>query len=411
MAPRFVRDGNGRAERRLMFYSHDTYGLGHLRRTLTLARFLRAGRPLLTQLVVTGSPMAHRFRLPAGADYIKLPSVVKVGAERYEARTLAMPFARIRDLRCELILDAARHFSPDAIVVDNVPAGLKGELAPALRELKEASCRIVLGLRDVVDEPEWVRRAWTRNGSFELLDEVYDRILVYGRPDVHDVAAEYGFSPVAAAKTRFVGYLRPEPARASVEQVRAELGLEGDRLVLVMAGGGGDGYRLLRGVLDAIALRRNGPRLDCLLLGGPFMPSEDRRRVLELTEAQPAVRYRDFVDDPAAHIAAADVIVAMGGYNSVCELLAAGRPALVVPRVSPRREQLIRAEALSARGLLRMVHPAEATPERLLAEIERLLARPERPPRMPMDGLPAAAAELDGLLAEPAASGIAAIGG
>src|ERR687884_25400 len=108
MAPRFVTTANGRAERRLMFYSHDTYGLGHLRRTLTLA---------------------HRFRLPAGADYIKLPSVVKVGAERYEARTLAMPFPRVRDLRRELILDAARHFRPDAIVVDNVPAGLKGELA------------------------------------------------------------------------------------------------------------------------------------------------------------------------------------------------------------------------------------------------------------------------------------------
>jgi predicted glycosyltransferase len=409
MAPERVT--NGRAERRLMFYSHDTYGLGHLRRTLTLARFLRAERPLLSQLVVTGSPMAHRFRLPPGADYIKLPSVVKVGAERYESRALAMPFARVRDLRRELLLDAARHFRPDAIVVDNVPAGLKGELGPTLRELKAASCRIVLGLRDVVDEPEWVRRAWARNGSFELLTDVYDRILVYGRRDVHDVAAEYGFSPDAAAKTRFVGYLQPEPARASAEDIRAELGLDGGRLVLVMAGGGGDGYRLLRGVLDAIGLRRDGTRLGCLLLGGPFMPPDDRRRVLELTEAQPSVRYLDFVDDTAAHIAAADAIVAMGGYNSVCELLAARRPALVVPRVSPRREQLIRAEALSARGMLRMVHPDEATPERLLAEIERLLAQPERPRRMPMNGLPAAAAELDAMLAQPAAPPFVAIEG
>jgi predicted glycosyltransferase len=133
--------------------------------------------------------------------------------------------------------------------------------------------------------------------------------------------------------------------------------------------------------------------------------------VLELTAARPSVRYLDFVDDMAAHIGAADVIVAMGGYNSVCELLAAGRPALVVPRVSPRREQLIRAEALSARGMLHMVHPDEATPERLRAEIERLLARPERPRRMPMNGLPAAAAELDALLAEPAAPRFATLGG
>src|SRR5207244_3197448 len=155
---------------------------------------LAAGRPLLTQLIVTGSPLAHRFELPPGADYIKLPSVVKVAAERYESRDLEVPFADVRDLRRELLLGAARHFEPDALVVDNVPAGLKGELVPTLRYLKRSACRTILGLRDVVDEADWVRRAWARDGSYELLDDLYDRILVYGRRDVYDTVAEYGLS-------------------------------------------------------------------------------------------------------------------------------------------------------------------------------------------------------------------------
>jgi len=396
----------------VMFYSHDSYGLGHLRRTLTLARFFRASRPLLSQLIVTGSPLAHRFELPSGTDFIKLPSVVKVGAERYESRILPMSFLAIRELRREMLLSAARHFQPRTLVVDNVPRGLKGELVSTLRYLKDASCRLILGLRDVVDEAGWVRHAWEADGSFELLDDVYDQIVVYGRREVYDVVDEYGFSSAAAEKTRFVGYLLGEGGVRRSEEIRAELGVEGRPLVLVMAGGGGDGRELLGAVLEAISLRSDGPDFSCVLVGGPLMPPDDRRRVLELVAERPFVRYVDFVEDVGSYIAAADVIVSMGGYNSVTEVLAAHKSAIIVPRISPRREQLIRAEAMSRRGLLRMIHPAELTPRRLLAEMERCLELPEELRQRPMPKrLAAAPADLDALLVEPRAASVAGIGG
>jgi predicted glycosyltransferase len=384
----------------VIFYSHDSYGLGHLRRTLTLARFLPQSEPLRSQLIVTGSPLAHRFPLPPGTDYIKLPSVLKRGVDRYEPRYLRVPFSRLRGVRMDILLSAARHVRPELLIVDNVPCGLKGELVPTLRYLKDQSCRLVLGLRDVIDEPEWVREAWERDGCYELLDEVYDLVLVYGRKDVYDIAAEYGFSPQAEAKTRFVGYLRREPPTRTAEQLRVAHALESDRLVLVMAGGGGDGYELLRAVVEALQLRGDRDRFDCVLLGGPLMPAEDRRRVLALAAGDGSIRYIDFVDDVASYVAAADVIVSMGGYNSVCELLSAGKAAIVVPRITPRREQLIRAEALSRRGLLRMLHPDLLTGERVLTEIDDLLEQPhENVAQMPLDGLPAAAAAIDELLA------------
>jgi predicted glycosyltransferase len=381
----------------VMFYSHDTYGLGHLRRTLTLARFLPAARPLRSQLIVTGSPLAHRFQLPPRTDYVKLPSVLKKGVERYEPRYLRVPFADVRDLRADMLLSAARHVRPEVLIVDNVPGGLKGELLPTLRHLKEHDCRLVLGLRDVIDEPDWVRRSWERSGSYELLDELYDLILVYGRRDVYDVAAEYGFSPEAEAKTRYVGYLEREEPTRRPQEVRAELELVTDRLVLVMAGGGGDGHDLLRAVVEASRGNGAGPPYDLLLLGGPLMPPEDRARVLALAADDASIRYLDFVDDVASYVAAADAIVSMGGYNSVCELLSAGKSAVVVPRIEPRREQLIRAEALSRWGVLRFLHPEELTAPRVSAEIDHLLAHP-RARRMPLDGLPAAAAAIEELL-------------
>jgi predicted glycosyltransferase len=173
-----------------------------------------------------------------------------------------------------------------------------------------------------------------------------------------------------------------------------------------MAGGGGDGCRLLSTVVEAMRLRNGRRRFECLLLGGPLMPPEDRRRVLALAASEPSVRYIDFVDDVTSYVAAADVVVSMGGYNSVCELLSTGKAAIVVPRTAPRREQLIRADALSRRGLLRMIHPDRLTSERLLDEIDRLLAWP--PPvvaGLPLDGLDGAAVAIDELLAtEPSAT-------
>jgi predicted glycosyltransferase len=378
-----------------MFYSHDTYGLGHLRRTLLLARHLRAYGPL-SQLVLTGSPLAHRFAFPDGADYIKLPAVVKRDAGRYESRILPLRFRHIRALRSEIALSAARHLRPDVLVVDNVPAGLKGELRETIAYLASSGCRLVLGLRDVVDEPTWVREQWERDGSYDLLTAAYDRILVYGRRDVCDVVSAYGFPEEAAAKTRFVGYLRPEIRFDWDENGHRET-QSGERVVLVMAGGGGDGFPLLRSVLDAAALAEDG-RLRVLLVGGPLMPEEDRRRIHELAAGRRSVTYVEFVEDLGRYLASADAVVSMGGYNSVCELLSSARPALIVPRVKPRREQLIRAEALASRGLVRMLHPDDLTPERLLDEIEDLLDLAPPPPTITMDGLANAAAELDDLL-------------
>jgi len=383
---------------RVMFYSHDTYGLGHLRRTLALATHFRSRRRL-SQLIVSGSSLAQRFPFPPDADCIKLPSVVKVGAGRYESRFLGLSFRAIRDLRRDVLRQAVRHFRPEVLIVDNVPGGLKGELEPALHYLRSVSSQLILGLRDIVDEAEWVRSAWAADGSYELLDEVYDRILIYGERDIYDPVAEYDFSARVAEKTRFVGYLPRDVGRRGRAQVRASLGLGSSGLVLVMAGGGEDGYDLLRAVLDAVGLQPNGSSFRYLLLGGPLMPAHHKDEVLRLARER-AVQYIDFSDDVASYLRAADVVVSMGGYNSVCELLSLGKPALIVPRVTPRREQLIRARALARRGLVRMVEPIELRPRRLLDEMNRLLDGQSPPPRLPLNGLVGAEEALDEVLAD-----------
>jgi predicted glycosyltransferase len=137
------------------------------------------------------------------------------------------------------------------------------------------------------------------------------------------------------------------------------------------------------------------------------MPKADRDRLRELVPAGSSVRFLDFVEGLTDYIAAADVVVTRGGYNSICEIVSAGRPSIIIPRIAfgheAIQEQVLRAEALSRRGLARMIHPHDLTPALLIKVIEESLESPGTPHNsLRMDGLALARAEIEGLLAEPA---------
>ncbi len=406
-----MNDAGNQQAARVMFCCNEAVGLGHIRRTLALAGYLRAHTLLRSQLIITGSPVAQNFPLPPGTDYIKLPALAKVGAGQYASRSIPIPLNQVADMRRDILLSAARHFRPDILLVDHAPAGLEGEIIATLRYLKDNAphTRLVLGLRDIVDEASKVRQAWARTRVYDLLDHVYDRILIYGQRDLYDLVGEYGLSARAAEKTRYVGYLRRPRGERAAERVRGELGLRADRLVVVTAGGGADGYALLDTMIEALRRRPARVRFGCLLVPGPLMPAREREELLELAGDSPDIRLLDFTEDMIDYIGAADVVVSMGGYNTVCETLSFDRPAIIVPRVAPSQEQLLRAKALSQRGLARMIHPNDLTPERLLADIELLLEHPAHlRALLSMDGLPKVATELTALLQQSRPDGFEA---
>lgn len=389
-----------------MFYCHDTCGLGHLRRTLALANHVHDTMPGMSQLIVTGSPSAHSFELPSGADYVKLPSVTKDTDGEYVARSLSSSVASITEMRSDILLSAATHFQPDFFIVDHAPAGLDGEALATLRFFREhhPETKLIVGLRDIIDEAPKVRRSWARDGIYQLLDDVYDLILVYGHRNIYDVVEQYGLSGKAESKTRFVGYIGREHGPVAPEDIRASLPMQTDKLVLVTAGGGGDGQELFDAMVRGLVETRDpvDGDFDCLLIGGPLMAEENRTNLRDLLGNRNNLHFLDFADPMTSYIGAADVVVSMGGYNSVCEILSLGRPAIIVPRVSPRKEQLTRAEILSHRGLVRMIHPDDLTPTRLLEATRDMLpgTRASAAP-VPMDGLTNVVSALRSLMPDP----------
>jgi len=151
--------------KKLMVYSHDTFGLGNIRRMLSICKYLIDSIPDLSILIVSGSPMVHTFRIPPRIDYIKLPCLRRTEQEGDSVKYLGTDTKETMRLRSELILSAVTHFGPDLFLVDKKPFGVKQELKGVLNYLKIhlPETKQVLLLRDILDSPEMTIKVWKQN--------------------------------------------------------------------------------------------------------------------------------------------------------------------------------------------------------------------------------------------------------
>lgn len=354
-----------------MVYSHDTFGLGNIRRMLAICKYLLDSIPKLSILVVSGSPMLHSFRLPQGLDYIKLPCLNRGESGELSVKYLGTETDETVKLRADLILAAATNFKPDLLLVDKKPNGIEGELEKTLNYLKSElpETKLVLLLRDILDSPEVTIKEW-QHGYHEAIQRFYDQVLVVGMRSVFDLTEEYQFPASVSKKVRFCGYIRKEPGLKRRNVLREELQITPEeQLILVTPGGGQDGYRLIETYLSGLRQLPEGHNLRSLIICGPEMQPKRREALYQAAEKYSHVQICEFTDDLMSYMDAADAIVAMGGYNTVSEILSLGKRAVIVPRVEPVKEQLIRALALARLGLVQMIHPDYLTPQGLMDTI------------------------------------------
>ena len=364
-------------------------GLGHMRRNSLIAQSLAKVLPKGAVLVVAGACEASAFARPPNVDCLTLPSLNKARDGRYEPRTLGTSLEELVALRSKIILAAMEAFQPDVLIVDNVPRGAMGELDATLKYLRwRGNTRCVLGLRDILDDPVVVRREWRLADNEDVVRDYYDAVWVYGDAKVFDVVKEYKFCPEVADKLQYTGYLdyraRLQFADGEGAELLQALTKSGVRFVLCMVGGGQDGAQLA----SVFAESDFSPEMEGVVLMGPYMPRDDRHRLLSRMQSRPNFRALDFVTDSDLLLSCAERVVTMGGYNSVYEVLCYEKHGLIVPRLQPRREQLIRAQRLRDLGLIDTLHPEQLTP----AAISQWLARDLGPPlcshrRIDLNGL------------------------
>ena len=376
---------------RFLFYSHDGVGLGHVRRHIAIASALTALSSKAKILLATGVDETPHLGLPANIDILKLPGLRKVANNHYEARRLGLEVAEIRGLRSGLLKAVVETFRPGVVLVDKHPFGAGGEFQAALDLAKRQGARTALGLRDILDTPAAVLREWSEDGGGDRIADYYDRVLIYGQQSIYDPVKQYQFPPALAERTQFCGYvLNPTPCAWRSDPCATLMPAQAvkNRLVLATAGGGEDGFELLRAFIEAC----RGAPWEAALVAGPLLAAEEFRELQGL--AQQRVKVHRFVPCLPEVFGSVDALVCMGGYNTLLEAVSQGVPTVCVPRAWPRHEQVLRAEAFERLGLVRSLDPATLGPESLRREITAALDLP----RKQISERARAALQLDGAL-------------
>ncbi|WP_133709535.1 glycosyltransferase family protein [Rhizobium sp. BK313] len=355
---------------RILMYSHDTFGLGHLRRCRTIAHALVEDYRGLNVLIISGATIAGAFDYRARVDFVKVPSVIKLRDGEYTSMASHVDLHETLKMRQSIIRHTAETFQPDIFIVDKEPMGLKGEVEETLQYLKARGTTLVLGMRDVMDAPYLLEAEWKKNNAFQKIDQFYDRVWVYGPPDFYDPLIGLDVPPGVRRKMEFVGFLQ----RSVSHGAKSEHVPDEDYL-LVTTGGGGDGADLVNDVVSAYE-QDNTLQHKTLIVLGPYMPAKERNQLLERASKIACLQVIEFDNKMEELIAGARGVVAMGGYNTYCEILSFDKPALIIPRTRPREEQLIRAQRASELGLVDMLLPEEsADPKQLAAALKRLPTR------------------------------------
>lgn len=351
---RMTRNGSS-VNPRIALYSHDTMGLGHLRRNILIASVLAEAPINANVLVISGAKEACHFAMQAGVDCVTLPALRKDPNGNYAGKHFRLSCQQMTRLRSTVIASALDAFSPHAFIVDKVPRGVGNELDETLALLRDkGSTRCILGLREILDDPAVVMKQWAQCSGEQTVRDFYDEVWIYGDPAIYDAVRQYAFGNTTANRSFFTGYLdqrRRLPASA-VPSNREQ------SVAVCVVGGGQDGTKLAA----AFASAPMPSGWQGILITGPFMPEADRAWLRQTVAEKSDCFLIENLVEADQYIAGANRVVSMAGYNTVTSILSFGKPALVVPRVEPRREQWIRASKLADHGLLTMLDPEALSP-------------------------------------------------
>ena len=338
---------------RVLIYSHDTFGLGHLRRCRAIAHALVERYKRVSVLILSGSPIIGSFDYRSRVDFVRVPGVIKLRNGEYTSLSLHINTQQTLDMRASIIRHTAEIFEPHLFIVDKEPLGLRGEVLDTLTMLHERGTRLVLGLRDILDDPGLLGPEWDRKGVLHALTDLYDQLWIYGLPTICDPLEGIDLPDKVRDKAVFTGYLRRTVPTALHHG--PEIEMPDEPFLLTTPGGGGDGENLVDWVLRAYEQDR-GQLMRMLIVFGPFMSPEAQAGFMQRVEALDRVDALTFDPHIETMMARSAGIVAMGGYNTFCEILSFDRPAIMVPRVKPRLEQYIRASRAEHLGLVRTLN-------------------------------------------------------
>ncbi len=356
---------------RVFFYVQHLLGIGHLARASRIASAL--GDDGFDVTVVTGGAPVSAFPAPA-ARVLSLPPVAAgdsgfSGLIDFQGQPVDEAF---KERRREILLQAFRDYNPDVVILEAFPFGrrqMRFELLPLLEAINQSVPKPLLAtsVRDILQERVKPGR---NEETADLVNRYFDLVMIHGDPAFTRIEDTFPMAGAIKNKIAYTGLVAaPRPAQA-IQKFD----------VLISAGGGAAGARLLRSAVVAAKLLTD--RSWCLITGPNLPETEFEALCADAPREMSVFRFRE---DFASLLTGTGLSVSQAGYNTVCDILRAGCRSLLIPFASGgETEQTVRATKLQALGLASVLSEEDIGASALATAIEKALSGP-KPPQHVLD--------------------------
>lgn len=352
------------SDKRVLIYSQDGFGLGHLRRNLNISYRVKKLDPSASILIIVDSPEAPFFNLPPKCDFIKIPTLVKVDMGFWRSDRLPVNYKEILHIRSDIIKNVVLSYRPHTFLVDHMPNGVLGELLEPFQMVKRhlPETKIILGLRDILGDPKAICNQWQKDDAYNILETFYDHTIVYGSQDLFNLPVAYRFPAAISARTSYCGYVCRD--NETVPDFNGDLSNlfseKKEWLVVVTGGGGHDTSYFMDTFMETVHAMSSHLPFNSIINVGPFM-HEDQSRLLKQKAGGLPVVVTESRQDIIHYLKKADLVISMAGYNTISEIMRYRKKAIIIPRPGPSAEQTMRTQIMSQRGLFNTIHPRDLT--------------------------------------------------
>ncbi|MBW2411682.1 MAG: glycosyl transferase [Deltaproteobacteria bacterium] len=356
---------------KIAVYCQHVLGIGHLFRAIEICKAL-AGHDVI---LITGGPRIEKT-LPDHIREFRLPALQM----DHEFKGLYgtdphVTLERLKERRQSLLLSFFKEETPDIFIVELYPFGRKAfryELDPVLEAIRTGSvpdCGVICSVRDILVEKEDQEKHELRAAT--TLNEYFNAVLVHADPNLVELGETFFHLDAIAIPIIYTGYIAPKPEAEGRHSLRDRLGISPDDILIVASAGGGSvGKPLLESVVRAFKLLEIKNTKQLIVFAGPFL---DEASYLELQQlGGDGISIEKFAPDFMSYLAAADLSVSMGGYNTSMNILAANVPALIWP-FTENQEQRMRAASLAGKAAVRVLEDQDLEPHRLTGIMEQMI--------------------------------------
>ncbi|MEB3213486.1 MAG: glycosyltransferase [Leptolyngbyaceae bacterium] len=356
--------------KRLMFYCQHILGIGHLIRSMEIAKGLTSDFEVY---FVNGGEIIREYPIPVGIEVMNLPPL-KTDAE-FRALEAPEGFANVEaamEFRRDRLLEICDRLRPDVLMVELFPFGRRKfspELIPLIERARELGAKVVSSLRDIVVTKQDQERHEAK--VCKLMNRYFDLLLIHGDPSF--MPLERSFSRVADLNCPvfYTGYVVQEsqlfhqvPLPEPIPQP----------LILVSVGGGRFGHELLDCVADAA--EQLGSRIphQIQMFTGPFSPDDVVSRLQAIAQHRSNLTVERYTPNLLPYMIRADLSISMAGYNTTMNVLTTGVRSMLLPFTgNDDQEQTLRSERLDELGVVSVIRPEDLNPERFAQRVVEML--------------------------------------